>query len=45
MVMHDPVVDDDYAAHVETYHAFLRGVRRSIAAAALVLALLAYFTL
>lgn len=46
MAMHrtsDPLVEQDYLHHVNDYRAFLRGVRRSVVAAALVLALMAYF--
>jgi hypothetical protein len=42
---HDPVVEADYPAHVETYRSFLRGVQLAVATAALVLALLGYFLL
>lgn len=45
MVTYDPIVDNDYPAHVETYRGFLRGVRLSVGAGALVLILLAYFLL
>lgn len=45
MVTSHPVLDVDYAAHAETYRAFLRGVRLSVGAIALVLILLAYFLL
>jgi hypothetical protein len=37
--------DKDYLAHVETYRSFLRCVRMSIGAAALVLILMATFLL
>jgi hypothetical protein len=43
MATHDPIVDADYPAHVETYKAFLRGARISIITIAVLLALLAYF--
>jgi len=43
MATSDPVVDADYAAHLETYRGFLRGVRLSVGAIALLLILLAYF--
>ena len=43
MVSADPVVNADYAEHVAFYHSFLRGLRYSIGAAALILVLLAYF--
>lgn len=37
--------DNDYQAHVQTYHAFLRGVGMALGAAALVLILMATFLL
>ncbi|HRN87561.1 aa3-type cytochrome c oxidase subunit IV [Hyphomicrobium sp.] len=39
----DPVADQDYQAHVESYRGFLFGIRASVAIAAAVLALLGYF--
>lgn len=42
---HDPIADQDYRDHVESYRGFLRGVRWSVATAAVVLALMAYFLL
>lgn len=43
MATADPILDADYAAHVAFYRSFLRGVRLSVGAAALVLILMAYF--
>lgn len=40
---HDPVVDADFPAHIQTYKGFLRGARLSLLAAAVVLAAMAYF--
>lgn len=40
---HDHVTDRDYQEHVESYRAFLFGVRFSVITAAIVLALMAYF--
>lgn len=40
-----PVVDADYAEHVQTYRSFVRGVIYAIAVAALTLGLLAFFLL
>ena len=42
---HDQTTDQDYRDHVESYRAFLFGIRTSIAIAAVVLALMAYFLL
>lgn len=39
----DPVYDRDYAEHLASYRSFLRGLRYSIAAIAVVLILLTYF--
>jgi len=43
MVTADPVADADYAEHIAFYHSFLRGVRLSLSAIALLLILMAYF--
>jgi hypothetical protein len=43
MATHSPTAADDYAEHVDTYRAFLRGVRWSLSAIALLLILMAYF--
>jgi hypothetical protein len=43
MVTADPIADADYAAHVAFYHSFLRFVRLSVGAIALLLILMAYF--
>lgn len=43
MATTDPVVDADYMSHVETYHGFVRGIRLSVTAAALLLVALYYF--
>jgi hypothetical protein len=43
MTTHDPVVDADYIAHVQTYRSFVRGVAMSIATAATILILMAIF--
>lgn len=37
--------NNDYLAHVQTYHAFLRGVRMAVGAAVLLLILMAAFLL
>ncbi|HRO49270.1 MAG TPA: aa3-type cytochrome c oxidase subunit IV [Hyphomicrobium sp.] len=42
---HDQTADQDYRDHVESYRAFLFGIRTSIAIAAVILALMAYFLL
>lgn len=39
----DPVYDRDYAEHLANYRSFLRGLRYSVAAVAVVLILLTYF--
>jgi hypothetical protein len=43
MATADPVVDADYAEHVANYRSFLRGVRYSVSAIALILIAMAYF--
>jgi hypothetical protein len=43
MATADPVVEADYRSHVETYHAFVRGIRLSVATAVIVLASLNFF--
>lgn len=45
MAVHDPIAEQDYQAHLASYRSFLFGIRASIATAAIVLALLAYFLL
>lgn len=45
MTTHDPVVNDDFIAHVQTYRSFVRGVAMAIATAATVLILMAVFLL
>ncbi len=37
--------DEDYQAHVRTYHAFVRGLRYAVATAIIILLLLAFFLL
>ena len=41
----DLIANPDYRDHVESYRAFLFGIRTSLAIAAVVLALMAYFLL
>lgn len=43
MATSDQITDPDYQEHVESYRAFLFGIRFSVITAAVVLALMAYF--
>lgn len=45
MALQMSVADADYADHLQTYRSFVRGVAYTIALAAVVLFLLAYFLL
>lgn len=45
MATFDQHLDADFANHVATYRGFLRGVRMSVLAAAVLLVLMAYFLL